>query len=154
MKKVCFPNYMSSFPHFLYLISFFLKVLCKKVLVAQSCPTLCDTMDCTPQAPLSMEFSRQEYWSELPCPPTGDLPDLRIQPRSPALQAGSLPSEPPGKPKLYVTIKLKKKGKKLQYIKLQWLWSITERGTSFHFSVMMVLLMFVLFLVLMGKTSR
>ena len=70
------------------------------------------------QAPLSMEFSRQEYWSELPCPPPGDLPNLRIQPRSPALQAGSLPSEPPGKPKLYITIKLKKR-EQLQYIKLQ-----------------------------------
>ena len=48
------------------------------------------------QAPLSMEFSRQEYWSGLPFPP-GDLPDLG-EPRSPALQAGTLPSEPPGKP--------------------------------------------------------
>ena len=37
-----------------------------KVLVAQLCPTLCDPMDCNPSAPLSMEFSRQEYWSGLP----------------------------------------------------------------------------------------
>ena len=44
------------------------------------------------------EFSRQEYWSGLPCPPPGDLPNLGIKPRSPTLQAGSLPSEPPGKP--------------------------------------------------------
>ena len=50
------------------------------------------------QAPLSMGFSRQEYWNGLPCPPPGDLPDPGIQPRSPALQADSLPSEPPGKP--------------------------------------------------------
>ena len=49
------------------------------------------------QAPLSMEFSRPEYWSGLPCPPPGDLPNPRIKPRSPALQADSLPSEPPGK---------------------------------------------------------
>ena len=49
------------------------------------------------QAPLSMEFSRQEYWSGLPFPFTGDLPDLGIEPRSPALQADSLPSESPGK---------------------------------------------------------
>ena len=50
-----------------------------------------------PQAPLSMEFSRQEYRSGLPCPPPGDLPNPGID-RSPALQADSLPSEPRGKP--------------------------------------------------------
>ena len=50
------------------------------------------------QAPLCMEFSRQEYWSGLPFPSPGDLPNPRIEPGSPALQAGSLSSEPPGKP--------------------------------------------------------
>ena len=50
------------------------------------------------QAPLSMVFSRQAYWSDLPFPPPGDLPDLGIEPRSPALQADSLPTELPGKP--------------------------------------------------------
>ena len=50
------------------------------------------------QTPLSMGFSRQEYWSGLPCPPPGDLPNPGIKPRSPSLQADSLPSEPPGKP--------------------------------------------------------
>ena len=54
------------------------------------------------QALLSMEFSRQEHWSGLPCPPPGDLPNPGIKPRSPALQADSLPSEPPGKPSLYM----------------------------------------------------
>ena len=49
-------------------------------------------------ATLLMEFSRQEYWSGLPFPSPGDLPDPGIEPRSPALQADSLPSEPPGKP--------------------------------------------------------
>ena len=49
------------------------------------------------QAPLSMEFSRQEYWSGLPFPSPGDLPDPGIEPRSPALQADALLSEPPGK---------------------------------------------------------
>ena len=44
-------------------------------------------------------FSRQEYWSGLPCLPSGDLPDPGMEPRSPALQVDSLPSEPPGKPK-------------------------------------------------------
>jgi len=50
------------------------------------------------QAPLFMEFSRQEYWSGLPFPSPGDLPDPGIESMSPALQADSLPSEPPGKP--------------------------------------------------------
>ena len=45
-----------------------------------------------------MEFSRQEYWSELPFPSPGDRPNPEIEPRSPALQADALPSEPPGKP--------------------------------------------------------
>ena len=47
------------------------------------------------QAPLSMEFSRQEYWSESPSLFPGDLPNPAIEPRSPAMQAESLPSEPP-----------------------------------------------------------
>ena len=51
----------------------------------------------TYQAPLSMEFSRQEYWSGLLFPPPGDLPNPGIDPRSPALLADSLSSEPPGK---------------------------------------------------------
>ena len=50
------------------------------------------------QAPLSMGFSRQEYWNGLPFPFPGDLPDTGIEPGSPALQADALPSEPPGKP--------------------------------------------------------
>ena len=45
-----------------------------------------------------MELSRPEYWSALPCPPPGDLPNPGIEPRSPILLADSLPSEPPGKP--------------------------------------------------------
>ena len=52
------------------------------------------------QASLSMGLSRQEYWSELPCPSPGDLPDPRIEPGSPTLQAGSLPTEQPGKPSI------------------------------------------------------
>ena len=50
------------------------------------------------RAPPSMAFSRQEYWSGLPFPSPGDLPDPGIKPRSPELQADALPSEPPGKP--------------------------------------------------------
>ena len=45
-------------------------------------------------------FSRQEYWSGLPCPPQGGLPNPGIELRSPALQMDSLLSEPPGKPKI------------------------------------------------------
>ena len=47
------------------------------------------------QSPQSMEFSRQEYWSGLPFPSLGDLPNPGIEPRSPTLQADTLPSEPP-----------------------------------------------------------
>ena len=64
------------------------------MLVTQLCPTLCDPTDCSRQAPLSMEFSREEYWSALPFPPPGDLPDPGIEPSSPVLQADSLPSDP------------------------------------------------------------
>ena len=49
------------------------------------------------QAPLSMRFSRQEYWSGLPFPSPGDLPDPGIEPGSPALESDALTSEPPGK---------------------------------------------------------
>ena len=51
-----------------------------------------------------MEFFRQEYWSGLPCPPPGDLPNPGIEPGSPALQADSLPSEPTGLPILYMAV--------------------------------------------------
>ena len=50
------------------------------------------------QAPLSMEFFGQEYWNALPFSFPGDLPNPGIEPRSPALQADSLPAEPRGKP--------------------------------------------------------
>ena len=70
------------------------------VLAVQLCLTLCDPMDCIHQAALSTEFSRQEYWNGLPFPSPGDLPDSGIKFRSPALQADSLPSEPPRKTKI------------------------------------------------------
>ena len=56
------------------------------------------------QAPLSMGFSRQEYWSGLPFPSPGDLPNPGIEYGSPALQADALSSEPPGKPQPLVNI--------------------------------------------------
>ena len=58
----------------------------------KSCPTLATPWTVARQIPLSMEFSRQEYWSGLPFPSPGDLPDPGIEPRSPALQADSLPT--------------------------------------------------------------
>ena len=57
----------------------------------QLCLILCDPMTVAHWASLSMGFSRQEYWSVLPCPPPGDLSDPGIEPMSPALQADSLP---------------------------------------------------------------
>ena len=76
------------------------------MLSLQSCSTLYDPWTVSHQAPLSMEFSRQEYWSGLPCPPPGYLPDPGIKPTSlvaPALQADSLPWNQPGKPRIKTT---------------------------------------------------
>ena len=66
-----------------------------KALVTQLCLTLGDPMDLTVacQAPLSMELSRKEYWSGLPFPSPGDLPNPGIKPGSPAMQVDSLPTE-------------------------------------------------------------
>ena len=58
-------------------------------------PTVCNPRMVAHQAPLSMGFSRQEYWSGLSFPSPGDPPDPGIEPGSPVLQADSLPSEPP-----------------------------------------------------------
>ena len=75
---------------------------------AQSCPTLCGPMDYTAHpAPLSIGFSKQEYWSGLPLPLPGDLPNPRIRPvflESPALQLDSLLLVPPGKPKYSINM--------------------------------------------------
>ena len=62
-------------------------------LVAKLCLTLATPWTVAHQAPLSMGFSRQEYWSGLPFPSPGDLPNLGIEPRSLALQEDSLPTE-------------------------------------------------------------
>ena len=67
------------------------------VLIAHSCLTLCDPMDCSPAGDSVHGFSRQEYWSGLPFPSPEDLPDSGTEPEFTALQADSLPSEPPGK---------------------------------------------------------
>ena len=69
---------------------------------AQPCPALFDPMDCSPQAPLSMRFSRLEYWSGLPFPSPGDLPDPGMEPASLALAGRFLTTELPGKPRVLV----------------------------------------------------
>ena len=67
-------------------------------LVTKSCPTLATPWTVAHQAPLSMGFPRQEYWSGLSFPSPGDLPNPGIKPTSPALADGFLTIEPPGKP--------------------------------------------------------
>ena len=62
-------------------------ILCICAKLRQSCPTLCDPVDCAPQAPLSVGFSRQEYWSGLPGPSPGDCPNPGIEPASPVSPA-------------------------------------------------------------------
>ena len=91
-----FDSYYFANLHFRFLIFRAWKV---KLLVTQSCLTLCD-----PKEPLSMEFSRQEYWSGLPLPSPGDLPNPGIKPGSPVLQADSSPTELPGKPSIGIKI--------------------------------------------------
>ena len=74
-------------------------------LVAKSCPTLAISWTVACQAPLSMELFRQEYWSWLPFPSPGALPDTEMERSSPALQADSLPTELQGKPNQYNIVK-------------------------------------------------
>ena len=69
-------------------------------LVAKLCPILCNPMVAC-QAPLSMGFSRQEYWSGLPFPSPGDLPDPGIEPAFPTLAGRFSTTETPGKPIVY-----------------------------------------------------
>ena len=72
-----------------------------KRLVTQLCSTLCNTIDCSPPALLSTEFSRQEYWNGFLSPSPGDLPGPGIEPQSPAspaLAGKFFTAKPPGKP--------------------------------------------------------
>ena len=77
--------------------TFVSNTVCACVSVTQLCLTLCDPMDCSHQAPLFMDFSRQEYWSGLPFSSPGDLPNPGVEPRSPALHEDSSQFEPSGK---------------------------------------------------------
>ena len=84
----------------------FLKVSNKKLLLKLKCQSVSHSvvsnslqlMDCTPPGSSIHGFSRQEYWSGLPFPSPGDLPNPEIKPRSSTMQADSLPTELPGKP--------------------------------------------------------
>ena len=88
----------SYFHSFIYLAtsSYCVKVLVFSLIWLFAIPWTVACVAC--QAALSMEFSRQEYWNGLPFPSPVDLPDPGVEPRSPAFQVKSLPSEPPGKP--------------------------------------------------------
>ena len=84
---------MKSFYIYIYIY-----IYCGGGLVVKSCPILVISWTVAHQAPLSIGFSRQKYWSGLLFPSPGDLPDPGIEPRSPALQADSLLTDLLGKP--------------------------------------------------------
>ena len=104
------PDLYTCFSGFLSYLDFSatqLFISMKTMLVERKCHSLSDvwlfvTWAIAYQAPLSMGFSRQEYWSGLPFASPGNLPNPGIELRSPALQAGTLQSEPPGKPNFRV----------------------------------------------------
>ena len=73
------------------------EVLCCCV-ISKSCLTLATPLTIAHQVPLPMGFPRQEYWSGLPFPSPGDIPDPEIEPKSPALACKFFTTEPPGKP--------------------------------------------------------
>ena len=83
--------------------------------VAQSCPTLCDPVDCSPPGSSVHGFSRQEYWSGLPFPFPGDLPNPGIEPGSPALAGAFFVIGPPRKHKFST-----------YFLNLSKLWEIVE----------------------------
>ena len=98
-------NYVSLDTKY-FVIVFCIPVSCNRRQL-WSCSVMCDSAipwTIAYQALPSVEFSKQEYWSGLPFPSPGDLPDLGIKPRSPSLKADSLPSETPGKPHIYMTM--------------------------------------------------
>ena len=95
------------FPHYLrLLLQLEIIIMCVQVsvyihhccLVTQSCLVHWEPKDCRQQVPLSMGFSRQEYWSGLPFSSPGDLPNPGIEPKSRALAGGFFTTEPHGKP--------------------------------------------------------
>ena len=87
-------------------------VWCAQLL--QSCPTLCDPVNCSPPVSFAHGILQRGFWSGLPCPPLGDLPDLEskpLTPVSPALQADSLLTKPSGKLRyIYLGVKMPDQG--------------------------------------------
>ena len=79
------------------MVHIYSEVVCARS-VAQLCPTFCNSWTIASQASLSMEFPRQEYWSGLPFPPPGDLPDPGIEPMSPASAGRIFTTKPLGNP--------------------------------------------------------
>ena len=73
-------------------------MLHRTLLLLFSCSVVSDSLQTHGPAPLSMGFPRQEYWTGLPFPSLGNLPDPRIRPTSPALTGPFFTTEPPGKP--------------------------------------------------------
>ena len=101
------PSHQGSPIYVFVYVRMYVCVLYVCVLCAQSCPTVYDPWvqanSVTHQALLSMEFSKQEYWSRLPFPTPGDLPNPSIEPlclESPAFAGGFFTTVPPGKPKI------------------------------------------------------
>ena len=94
-------------PYKIYLVTVYLKIalylcLCVFVLTLSGVQLFATPWTGARQVPLSMGFSRQEYWSGLPFPPPGDLPDPGIGLASPALAGRFLTIEPPGKPHICI----------------------------------------------------
>ena len=90
---------------------------------AQSCPTVCNSMNHSPdyknQIPLSMGFSMQEHWSGLPCPTPGDLPNPQIEPKSPAsppLAGRFFTTEPLGEQKSHFLTQIANRKRKFPVI--------------------------------------
>ena len=110
--------------------------LCVRVKSLLSCLTVCDPMDCIAhQAPLSMGFSKQEYWSGLSCPPPGHLPHPGIEPTSlmsPALAGRLFTTEPP-----HFNRKTRKKSHVKHHLNTDetWVTPLVITGMSAYFSI-------------------
>ena len=99
IRRQVFPSRLSEIPQICAIFVGNLHIgLFGGGLVAKLCLTLKISWTVACQAPLSMGFSRREYWSGLPFPSPEDLPDPGVKPRSPALQVDDLPAELWGKP--------------------------------------------------------
>ena len=93
------PDFVTSYPGnyiFFLFVYFYYRIEGKKVRTLSHVQLFVTPWTVACQAPTSLGFSRKEYWSGLPFPSPGDLPDPGIEPGSPTLEADSLPSEPSG----------------------------------------------------------